>query len=48
SKRFGRYWLGGFVRYDSLRDAEIEDSPLVSDTESWTGGVALAWVFHER
>jgi len=48
SKRIGRYWLGGFVRYDSLRDSEIEDSPLVTDTESWIGGVALAWVFHEQ
>lgn len=48
SKRIGRHWLGGFVRYDSLRNSEIEDSPLVTDTESWIGGVALAWVFHEQ
>lgn len=48
SKRFGKYWLGGFIRYDSLRDSEIEDSPLVTEKESWLGGVALAWVFHER
>ena len=49
SKRFGRkYWLGGFLRYDSLRDSEIEDSPLVSKSENWMGGIALAWVFLER
>jgi len=48
SKRFGRYWLGGFLRYDNLRGSEIDDSPLVSEKESWLGGVALAWVFHER
>ncbi len=47
SKRIGQYWLGGFLRYDSLRNSEIEDSPLVSETESWMGGIALAWVFHE-
>jgi len=48
SKRFGHYWLGGFVRYDNLRDSEIEDSPLVSETRSWMGGVALGWVFLEK
>jgi outer membrane protein len=48
SKRIGKVWLGGFVRYDSLRNSEIDDSPLVSETESWMGGIALAWVFHER
>ena len=49
SRRFGsRYWFGGFLRYDSLRDAEIEDSPLVSEPENWMGGLALAWVFLER
>lgn len=47
SKRFGQYWLGGFVRYDNLRDAEIEDSPLVVETESWVTGIALGWIFHE-
>lgn len=48
SKRIGQYWLGGFVRYDNLRDSKIEDSPLVSDSESWMGGLALAWVFHQE
>jgi outer membrane scaffolding protein for murein synthesis (MipA/OmpV family) len=47
SRRIGVYWLGGFLRYDSLHDSEIEDSPLVSETGSWMGGIALAWVFHE-
>ena len=48
SRRIGIYWLGGFIRYDNLSHSEIEDSPLVSDSESWMGGVALAWVFHQR
>ena len=48
SRRIGGYWLGGFLRYDSLRHSEIEDSPLVSETASWMGGIALAWVFHEE
>ncbi len=48
SKRFGRLWLGGFVRYDSLENSEIEDSPLVEEESAWMGGIALGWVFHER
>jgi outer membrane scaffolding protein for murein synthesis (MipA/OmpV family) len=48
SKRLGDYWLGGFIRYDNLDDSEIDDSPLVSETESWMGGVALAWVFQQK
>ncbi len=48
SKRIGKYWLGGFIRYDSLSDSRIEDSPLVSETGSWMGGIALAWVFHQN
>lgn len=48
SKRIGKYWLGGFLRYDNLNNSEIEDSPLVLETESWLVGIALGWVFHER
>lgn len=48
SKRFGTYWLGGFLRYDDLDNSKIDDSPLVTDTGSWFGGIALAWVFHEE
>ena len=29
SRRFGRTWVGAFVRYDSLRGAVFESSPLV-------------------
>lgn len=47
SRRIGRYWLGGFLRYDSLRGSKVEDSPLVSDPGTWMGGIALAWIFHE-
>jgi len=48
SKRIGRYWLGGFIRYDDMNGAVIDDSPLVSDNETWTAGIALAWVFYEK
>ena len=48
SRRFGRYWLGGFIRYDNLRGAEFEDSPLVSTTDSWVAGLGLGYVFVEK
>ena len=48
SKRYGKIWLGGFLRYDSLRESEIEDSPLVFEETAWVGGIALGWVFHEH
>lgn len=48
SKRFDEYWFGGFIRYDSLNGSVIENSPLVSDTSTWTAGIAFTWVFIKR
>ena len=48
SKRYGKYWLGGFFRYDNLSGPEIDDSPLVLEEEAWVTGIALGYVFHER
>jgi outer membrane scaffolding protein for murein synthesis (MipA/OmpV family) len=48
SKRIGKFWLGGFIRYDNLRNSVIDDSPLVTEPESWLGGIALSWVFYEK
>ncbi len=45
SRRWGRYWIGAFARYDSLRGAVFEASPLVRRDHSVMGGIALAWVF---
>jgi MipA family protein len=47
SKRFPRFWAGGYVKLDSLRGAAFEDSPLVRKKENWTAGVAIAWVLRE-
>jgi len=46
-RRFGKLWVGGFVRYDSLRGAAFEPSPLVLQHYSAMAGVAFAWVFTE-
>jgi outer membrane scaffolding protein for murein synthesis (MipA/OmpV family) len=45
TRRFGPWWLGGFVRWDTLRGASFLDSPLVRQRENWSAGIALAYVF---
>lgn len=45
SKRFERYWVGAFLRYDTLGGASFEDSPLVQRKNAVSAGVALTWVF---
>ncbi|SNS20358.1 Outer membrane scaffolding protein for murein synthesis, MipA/OmpV family [Noviherbaspirillum humi] len=47
SKRFPRYWVGAFLRYDALAGAAFEDSPLVQRRSAVTAGLAMAWVFGE-
>jgi len=47
SKRFPQFWVGGFARYDKLSGATFEDSPLVRQTDNFSAGVALAWIFGE-
>ena len=47
SKRFPRFWVGGFVRYDTLRGAVYETSPLVTSKRYAAGGIAVSWVFAE-
>jgi outer membrane protein len=45
SKRYHSFWVGGFVRADTLSGAVFENSPLVRQKESFAAGVAFAWVF---
>lgn len=47
SKRFPKYWVGGFVRYDNLSGATFVDSPLVRQKDYFAAGVAITWVFGE-
>lgn len=44
SKRYPKLWVGGYVRYDTLRGAEFEASPLVTSKRYMTGGIAVSWV----
>ncbi len=47
SKRFPRYWVGGFVRYDTLRGAAFEASPLVTSKRYFAAGIAISWIVGE-
>jgi outer membrane scaffolding protein for murein synthesis (MipA/OmpV family) len=47
SRRFKRLWVGGFVRYDTLRGAAFDDSPLVERKHAWAGGLAATWILGE-
>ena len=44
SRRFGNMWVGAFVRYDSVRGAAFEDSPLVRRLSGVTAGFGISWV----
>ncbi|MEP7297736.1 MAG: MipA/OmpV family protein [Burkholderiales bacterium] len=44
SRRFDRTWVGAFVRYDSLRGAAFEDSPLVRSRSAVTVGFGVSWI----
>ncbi|QEL65628.1 hypothetical protein OTERR_21520 [Oryzomicrobium terrae] len=47
SKRFKSTWVGAYVRWDSLKGAAFEDSPLVKRDQYVAAGVAIAWVLGE-
>ncbi len=44
SKRFRKYWVGAFARYDNLTGASFEDSPLVRTRHAFSAGIGIAWI----
>jgi outer membrane scaffolding protein for murein synthesis (MipA/OmpV family) len=44
SRRFERFWVGSFLRYDNLQGAAFEDSPLVETDHAISAGVAISWI----
>jgi outer membrane protein len=46
SKRFPRFWVGAYVRYDTLSGAVFEDSPLVQRNSYWSAGFGISWMIH--
>jgi outer membrane scaffolding protein for murein synthesis (MipA/OmpV family) len=47
SKRFPKFWVGGFVRYDTLNNAVFESSPLVTTRRYVAGGFAISYIFKQ-
>jgi outer membrane scaffolding protein for murein synthesis (MipA/OmpV family) len=47
TRRFSRVWVGAFARYDSLKGATFESSPLVRRDYAVMAGFAVAWIFAE-
>jgi MipA family protein len=47
SKRYPKYWVGAFARWDSLKGAAFADSPLVEREYSFSAGIAVAWILGE-
>lgn len=45
SKRFGPWFVGGFVKHDFLEGAAFEASPLVERRNNVSAGIALTWIF---
>jgi outer membrane scaffolding protein for murein synthesis (MipA/OmpV family) len=45
TRRLGPFWAGAFLRYDTLRGAVFDDSPLLRERDQLSVGVALTWVF---
>lgn len=44
SRRFEKAWFGAYARYDTLRGAVFEDSPLVRRRFYVSAGFAIAWI----
>lgn len=47
TKRFPRFWVGGFVRYETLKGVAFEPSPLARRDYAFAAGIAVAWVLAE-
>jgi outer membrane scaffolding protein for murein synthesis (MipA/OmpV family) len=47
SRRFEKFWVGAYFRYDNLSGAVFDPSPLVKQNYAWSAGIAVAWVFAE-
>ena len=44
TRRFPEYWIGAYLRHDSLEGAAFAPSPLVKRDGYWSGGVAFVWM----
>ena len=47
SKRFPKFWVGAYVRYDTLAGAAFVDSPLVQRKSYWSAGFGISWMIQQ-
>jgi outer membrane protein len=47
SKRFPRYAVADFMRYDSLAGAVFDDTQLAKKRDGVSAGIAVAWGFKQ-
>ena len=47
SKRYPKYWIGAFARWDTLDGAAFAASPLVKTDHYFAAGIGIAWVLGE-
>lgn len=47
SKRFNQYWVGAFLRADSLKGAVFENSPLIKTKSYVTAGIGFSWILKQ-
>jgi hypothetical protein len=47
SRRYPGFWVGGFIKWDSVSGAVFSGSPLVKSTYNLSSGFAVSWIFGE-
>lgn len=45
--RKGNWWAGAFAQYLDINDAQVANSPLVTDADNYRVGFAFAWIFKQ-
>lgn len=44
SKRYPRFWIGGFAKWDTLNGAVFDTSPLVKKPQNFAVGFSVVWI----
>lgn len=47
TRRYPGYWIGAYLRHDSLAGASFAESPLVRRDSYWSGGFAVTWMIRQ-
>jgi len=45
SRRYPGFWVGGFIKWDSVSGAAFSGSPLVKSANNLSSGFAVSWIF---